>query len=59
MARLTSIEQGVQTKTDLPLHDCNQNDFADFYPLRDKDKDIFTEVTAGQNSSFKCLDWDD
>ena len=41
MARLTSIEKGVLINTDLPLHDCNQEDFAEFYPLRDKDKDSF------------------
>lgn len=56
---MTSNEKGVLKNTDLPLHDCNNEDFNDFYPLRDKDKDIFNDLTTGENSSFKCLDWND
>ena len=47
MARLTQNEKGVLKDIVLPLHDCNQKDFADFYPLRDRDKDIYNEVTEG------------
>ena len=47
IARLASKENGVLVNTDLPLHDCNDDDFAEFYPLREKDKDILADLTAG------------
>ena len=59
IARLTSNEKGVLTKTDLPLHECNEEDFAEFYPIRDRDAETFNVLTAGSNSSFKCIDWND
>ena len=34
IARLTMNEKGVIKNTDLPLHDCNKEDFDEFYPLR-------------------------
>ena len=59
MARITSNEKGILTKTNLPLHDCNEEDFAEFYPIRDRDAETFDILTAGSNSSFKCIDWKD
>ena len=59
MARITSNEKGILTKTNLPLHDCNEEDFAEFYPIRDRDAETFNDLTAGSNSSFKCIDWND
>ena len=59
LARLSTKQDGVLINTDLPLHDCNQEDFDQFYPLRNKDIDILADLTTGSNSSFKCLDWND
>ena len=59
MARMISNEKGVVKNIDLPLHDCSEKDLNEFYPLRDKDKEIFNDLSAGENSSFKCLDWND
>ena len=56
---MTLNEKGVLTKTDLPLHDCNEEDFAEFYPIRDRDVEIFNVLTSGPDSSFKCIDWND
>ena len=50
MARLILNEKGVLTKKVLPLHDCNEEDFAEFYPIRDRDAETFNDLTAGSNS---------
>ena len=47
MARITSNEKGIQTYTDLPLHDCTDKDYSEFYPLRDKDRETFDTLLSG------------
>ena len=49
-------DEGVLTKTVFPLHDCTEEDFDDFHPLKEKFKDTYETLTANE-TAFQCLDW--
>ena len=49
-ARITTKEKDVTTKTDLLMHECTQEDFDDFYPLREEDVETYETLTEGQST---------
>ena len=43
----------------VPFHDCTDEDYAQFYPIREQDKDIMENYRKDPNKGFICIDWDD
>ena len=44
----------------IPFHDCTDEDYAQFYPLRDDLKDGFDNIREHpEYYGLKCIDWDD
>ena len=47
IARSTFIEDGIKTSKDIETHQCTKEDFEEFYPLKEGDKDVFETLTSG------------
>ena len=43
---ISKDDKGVITETPFPMHDCTEEDFADFYPLKEKYQSIYETLTA-------------
>ena len=41
----------------MPIHKCNENDWAQFYELEPKSKTIFQKLTTNEDRGLYCIDW--
>ena len=56
-----SYDADTQTPKEkiLPFHDCTDEDYAQFYPIRADKKDEMDRFRKDPTQGFICLDWDD
>ena len=43
----------------IPFHDCTDEDYAQFYPIRKEEKEIFDGMRNDPDRGAICIDWDD
>ena len=58
IARTTLKEDGILKNKFLDTHQCTEEDFADFYPLKESDDETFEALTSN-GVNFQCLNWTD
>ena len=51
---ITTMKENI-----LPFHDCTEEDYDQFYPIRAEKKDEMDRIRKDPTQGFICLDWDD
>ena len=50
-------KEGVSYSTILPHHICNEEDYAEFFPISPKSAILMKEIQDDPNRDFYCIDW--